>query len=296
MAADGPEAALVDDVVAALPDALREVEEMSNALEVDLGDRTRWVLLVPLRSALASSSVLLLVFGDGSRVGDPHERPLMQSFADHVGLALDRAQAVQDREELIVVSDRDRIARDLHDLVIQRLFATGMHLQGLRRLADRPDLIDRLDRAVEDIDLTIKDIRGTIFELHSRKGASLRADVRKLVKEYLPLLGFTPAVRTVGPIDSAVPERVQVELLAVLREALSNTAKHALADGASVDIEVSDSAVTLRVADDGAGLPEGRSESGLRNARRRAAALGGTFELTPNAPRGTVFTWRVPLS
>jgi signal transduction histidine kinase len=219
----------------------------------------------------------------------------MQSFADHVGLALDRAQALEDRQELAVVSDRDRIARDLHDLVIQRLFATGMHLQGVRMLADRPDFVDRLDKAVDDIDLTIKDIRGTIFELQHRNGSSLRSDVRKLAKEYAPLLGFTPAVRTIGPVDTAVPEQVQVELLAVLREALSNTAKHALADSASVDVEVGETTLTLRVTDDGGGLPEDRQESGLRNARRRAARLGGAFELTPGVPAGTVFTWRVPL-
>ena len=295
VASDGPEAWLVDDVVAALGEPVRGVTDVSDVLEVSLGDLQRWVVLLPLRSALAASSVLVTVFSEDSRIEDVDERPLMQSFADHVGLELDRAEALREREELVVVSDRDRIARDLHDLVIQRLFATGLQLQGLRRLADRAQLVERLDHAVHDIDLTIRDIRGTIFELHSRKGASLRADVRKLVKEYIPLLGFTPAVHTVGPIDTAVPDSVQVELLAVLREALSNTAKHALADSASVDVEVTDAALTLRVADDGAGLPDARSESGLRNARRRASAHGGTLDLASNEPSGTVFTWRVPL-
>jgi signal transduction histidine kinase len=296
MAADGPDVSLLDDVLAALAGQLRKATEISDVLEVGLEGHPRWAVVVPLRSALVESTVLVTVFSEEVRVLDADERQLMQSFADHVGLALDRAQALEQREELVVVSDRDRIARDLHDLVIQRLFATGMQLQGLRMLADRPDLLERLDKAVDDIDLTIRDIRGTIFQLQNRQGASLRADVRKLVKDYLPLLGFTPAVRTVGPVDTAVPERVQRELLAVLREALSNIARHALADGASVDVEVTAGSVTLRVADDGVGLPVSRSESGLRNARRRAASLGGTFELVPNEPQGTVFTWRAPLS
>jgi signal transduction histidine kinase len=253
-------------------------------------------VLLPLRSALTASTALLVVFSTDERAGDPQERQLMQSFADHVGLALDRAQALEERQELAVVSDRDRIARDLHDLVIQRLFATGMQLQGLQMQAGRQDFADRLDKAVDDIDLTIKDIRGTIFELQRRGGASLRADIRSLVKEYTPLLGFTPAVRTQGPVDTAVPTQVQVELLAVLREALSNTAKHARADTVSVEVQVSDTTLTLHVRDDGSGIPEQRRESGLRNARRRASQLGGTFELTAGVPSGTVFTWRVPLA
>jgi signal transduction histidine kinase len=123
----------------------------------------------------------------------------------------------------------------------------------------------------------------------------LRSEIRSLVKEYVPVLGFTPTVRTLGPIDTAVPPEARGQLLAVLREAVSNVARHALADHAEVEVEVSDDELTLRVADDGIGLPSDRHESGLRNARRRASTLGGTFELMANQPRGTVFAWRVPL-
>ena len=220
----------------------------------------------------------------------------MHTFADHIGLALDRARAVEDREELAILSDRDRIARDLHDLVIQRLFATGMQLQGLRMLADRPELVDAIDDAVDNIDTTIKDIRGTIFELHGRQDASLRGNVRRLVKEYVPALGFAPSVRTAGPVDTAVPDEVQVELLAVLGEALSNVAQHARAKHAAVELEVADGEVVLRVSDDGVGLPDERLESGLRNARVRARALGGSFEVAPGSLGGTLATWRAPLA
>ncbi len=293
-AAEGPESEALEQLVSQEGAAL--LAEPSEVRRLVLDGAERWVVVLAMRSALSSPDALLALFDSDEPVQDAHELQLMRSFADHVGLALDRASAVEDRAELAMLSDRDRIARDLHDLVIQRLFATGMRLQGLQMLADRPEFVDGIDKAVDEIDLTIKDIRGTIFELQSRKGASLRGDVRKLAKEYAPTLGFTPAVRTRGPVDTAVPETAQVEVLAVVREALSNVAKHARAGAAAVDLEVTADEVRVRVADDGGGLPEERQESGLRNARLRAEALGGSCELGPNAPRGTLLTWSVPLS
>jgi signal transduction histidine kinase len=251
-------------------------------------------VVIPLRAHLAPVGALVALFDPGPQ--DAEERELLASFADQAALALDRAQAVVDREELAVISDRERIARDLHDVVIQRLFATGLQLQGVAMLAGSGDVAERLDRAVADLDSTIAAIRGTIFELQNRQASSLRAEVRSLVREYVPVLGFSPLVRTSGPVDTAVPVQVRDQLLPVLREAVSNVARHALAESALIDLSVSDSAVRLVVADDGTGLSEDRVESGLRNARRRAADLGGTLELTANTPRGTVLTWTAPLS
>ena len=193
-----------------------------------------------------------------------------------------------------MISDRDRIARDLHDLVIQRLFATGLQLQGIRSVADGPDVISRIDKTVDALDLTIKDIRSTIFELQTRRSDSLRAEIRALVKEYIPVLGFAPIVRTFGPVDTAVPEPIRDQLLAVLREALSNVARHALADHAEIEVRTGSQEVVLVVTDDGMGLPARRTESGLRNVRRRASALSGTLQLTALEP-GTQLLWRVPL-
>ncbi len=251
-------------------------------------------VVIPLRAQLAGNGVLVALFDADASRQDIEERELLTSFADQAALALDRAEAVSDREELAVISDRERIARDLHDVVIQRLFATGLQLQGISMLATNPEVLERLEKAVGDLDLTIRDIRGTIFELQNRQTGSLRTELRTLVRDYVPVLGFTPTVRTSGPVDTAVPTRVREQLLPVLREAISNIARHALADQAEIELHVGDREIRLSVVDDGTGFVDGSSESGLRNARRRATMLGGTLEIGRLEPRGTSFVWRVP--
>ena len=195
----------------------------------------------------------------------------------------------------MLVADRERIARDLHDLVIQRLFATGLQLQGARRLVADGDVRDRLDAAVADLDVTIRDIRSTIFELQRSHDESLRADVRGVVREYVPVLGFTPLVRSTGPVDTTATPVVGAQLLAVLREALSNVARHAEADAAVIEVEATGQQLALRVTDNGRGVPVDRRESGLRNVRRRATELGGTVQLLAEEPHGTRLEWTVPL-
>ena len=254
------------------------------------------LVIVPLRSHLAPVTALVAVAHPGSGLLDVQDRDLLAGFADQVALSLDRTQALAERQELAVISDRERIARDLHDIVIQRLFATGLQLQGVAAMAGDGAVTERLDASVGDLDDTIKAIRGTIFELQDRRGDSLRAAVRTLVKEYVPVLGFSPVVRTSGPVDSVVAPALGSQLLAVLREAISNVARHALADSAAVDVSVSADRLELRVADDGVGVPDGVVESGLRNARRRADDLGGTLEVSSAGESGTVLVWRVPLS
>ncbi|MGH3470599.1 MAG: GAF domain-containing protein [Nocardioidaceae bacterium] len=294
VAVDGPERDAILSSVDQIAEALVSSSGDSGPIRVEIGARS--AVIVPLRSHLAQSGVLVALYDANQHLADIEERELLGSFADQAALALDRAQAVADREELAIISDRDRIARDLHDVVIQRLFATGLQLQGIRSVAVSPEVISRIDRTVDDLDLTIRDIRSTIFELQTRASGSLRTEVRDVVKEFVPVLGFSPVVRTVGPIDTAVPPELRAQLLAVLREAVSNIARHALADHAEVEIEVSDSDLRLAVVDDGAGLPPERNESGLRNARRRAASLGGSVELSSGEPKGTRLIWRVPLS
>ncbi len=253
-------------------------------------------LVIPLRAHLAEHAVLVVLFDPGLAPTDVDERELLASFADQAALALDRAQALADREELAVISDRERIARDLHDVVIQRLFATGLQLEGVSLLAESAELTALLDRAVTDLDQTIRDIRGTIFALQPQRSGSVRTEVRSLVREYAAVLGFAPTVRLVGPVDSAVPDEAREQLMPVLREALSNVARHARASYAEVVVMATADELRLSVVDDGVGLDPGRSESGLRNARRRATALGGRLDLEDHEPRGTAFGWRVPLA
>ncbi len=293
-ASDGSKADQVAELIRALEDHILRAESEEDVVVVPQGPE-QTVVLVPLRAHLAANGVLLVALDGGRGALETEEAELLASFADQASLALDRAQAISDRQELMLVSDRDRIARDLHDLVIQRLFATGLQLQGARRIALSDDVKERLDNAVADLDVTIRDIRSTIFELQHGHELSLRADVRGLVKEYVPVLGFTPMVRTHGPVDTAVTRDMAEQLLAVLREALSNVARHSEATAAVVEVEVSQEELVLRVTDNGKGLPPDRHESGMRNVRRRAAEHGGAVRFLAVDPHGTIVEWAVPL-
>jgi signal transduction histidine kinase len=214
-------------------------------------------------------------------------------------VALELAERRSDAQRLGVLEDRDRIARDLHDLVIQRLFATGMALEGAVRLVDNPEVAGRIVRAVDSLDETIKDIRSAIFALHSREqgiGAPmLRARILTEVQSSADMLGFLPILRMEGLLDTRVPDAHSEQLLAALREALSNVARHAGAGKVEVSVAVNGDVVLL-VIDDGVGLPAERVESGLRNLADRAADLGGSLRLEAGADGGTRVRWCVPLA
>lgn len=293
MALDGPD----PQVVAAALEGVRDQVVMDPdgpVVTTVVGDFG--AVVVPLRSPLVPVQALVLLYARGDVRLDGDEREMLAGFADQAVLALDRAQAISDREEWALTSDRERIARDLHDVVIQRLFATGLQLQGVAALAGDERISSRIDKATEDLDETIKAIRGTIFELQHKGSASLRDELRTVVREYVGPLGFSPRVITSGPIDTVVTPDLADQVLAVLREAVSNVARHAHASRATVRVEVSDTEVAVEVVDDGVGLPQvvGR-ESGVRNSRRRARDLGGSLTLTPGDGAGTRFLWVVPL-
>jgi signal transduction histidine kinase len=228
------------------------------------------------------------------------------AFADQAALAIELAERRRDAERLAVVRDRDRIARDLHDLAIQRLYATGLSLQAVgRRLQDRDGAetdAERVTRAVDDLDETISLIRTTIRGLQTPPGEARRVGLRaRLIAEVeaaARTLGFPPAVRLDGAIDTLVPPAVADHLVAVLRETLSNVARHAGANRTDVTLSVHDD-VVMTVSDDGTGIADGTPLSGLANLECRATELGGTFQVGPasdDAARpGTVVRWRVPL-
>ena len=202
------------------------------------------------------------------------------------------------RADLAMVDDRERIARDLHDTVIQRLFAVGLSLQGASSRAVTGSALERMRQAIDDIDDTIRDIRSAIFSLHTRRpgGASLRDDVIAIASEAARPLGFEPSVAFDGPVDSAASDAMHEHLSATLREALSNVAKHASATKVSVDVTIEANDLVLLVVDDGVGIGEGAgSGNGLANMRERAEALGGHCDVTSPAAGGTILEWRVPV-
>ena len=223
---------------------------------------------------------------------------MVQTFAAQAGIALELAEHRQDAERLAIFQDRDRIARDLHDLVIQRLYATGMSLQGAMPLLTRPEAVTRVSSAVDALDETIREIRSAIFSLQSRgeaKHHGLRARVLEVVDEMTAALGFAPSLRLVGPLDEAVPPAAGEHLLSALREALSNAARHAAAGRVDVTVEVGDELI-LKVRDDGAGMGQSTRRSGLANMAERAADLGGKLVVGPAEGGGTRLDWRVPVS
>lgn len=241
--------------------------------------------------------VLLLARNSGRPEFSPTETETLQAFAAQAAVAMELAERRQDAEEVAVLKDRDRIARDLHDLAIQRLFATGMTLQSAGRFIEHPEASERVVRAVDDLDETIKIIRSTIFGLRSREGTDgtgLRARVVRIAGEAAPVLGFAPSVRLEGLVDTDVPREIAEHVVAVLSEALTNIARHAHAGRADVVLTADSRQVRLTVTDNGTGIsPDGR-RSGLRNMAERAEQLGGELELSTPADGGTTLAWWVP--
>jgi signal transduction histidine kinase len=228
----------------------------------------------------------------------PEAVEMVQTFAAQAGIALELAEHREDAERLAIFTDRDRIARDLHDLVIQRLYATGMSLQGAMPLLTRPEATTRVSSAVDALDETIREIRSAIFSLQSRGDAKhhgLRARVLEVVDEMTAALGFAPSLRLVGPLDEGVPADAGEQMLSALREALSNAARHAAAVRVDVTVAVGDQLV-LRVRDDGSGMGQVTRRSGLANLAERAADLGGELMIGPAQGGGTQLEWRVPVS
>ncbi len=269
-------------------------------------DRTLGIgptLLLPLASEGAVLGALALCRTPGAPPFTVPERAMTTQFAQQAALALLLARARRDREQLAVLEDRNRIARDLHDLVIQRLFAVGMVLESASRAV--PAAADRVETAIQELDATIQEIRTAIFALQQSPDAApsgLRTRVLRETGTASATLGFTPSVAFTGPVDALVPESMAAQLVAALREGLSNAARHAHAS--RVDVTVNGvapmpddrPAVTLTVTDDGVGIPPGRTRrSGLRNLRDRARSLGGDAWVGPGPDgNGTTLTWRVP--
>jgi signal transduction histidine kinase len=253
-------------------------------------------LIAPLGRDAGSVGVLLVALPpDGVGFGGDTDANMIITFAAQAALALQRVQAQEERQLLVVLEDRERIARDLHDVVIQRLFATGLGLQSMSRLIVRDEVRQRIDQTVTDLDTTIRDIRTAIFELRAPAAASLHSELINTVDAAAEALGFRPTLRATGLIDRGVPDGLRPEIVAVAREALSNVVRHAHAHAVDVSVDVTADAVTLRVTDDGVGIVSSKPGNGLGNMRARAEERAGDFSLTTVDPHGTRLTWSVPI-
>jgi two-component system, NarL family, sensor histidine kinase DevS len=258
----------------------------------------RSFLGLPVRARGEVYGNLYLTDKEGASEFSEQDEALAEALALAAGIAIENNRLHDRVRVLSVLDDRDRIARDLHDRVIQRVFAVGLRLQEATRMSNLTDVVERVDRAVDDLDATITEIRTSIYELGgSVVVGGLRHSVIELAAELAPMLGIRPDVAFHGPIDNAVSQRVADNLLSALREALTNTAKHASATRVAITVSVSDH-VTLEVIDDGVGvaLPRATSEGlGLANLRKRAERLQGTFDVSSDESGGTRVTWSVPV-
>ncbi|MGW4921021.1 GAF domain-containing sensor histidine kinase [Streptomyces parvulus] len=263
------------------------------------------IMLLPLSREGRVLGGLVMPRARGERPFTRTERALGDQFASQAALALMMADAQRDRERLAVYEDRDRIARDLHDLVIQRLFATGMMLESVQRAAAVPEVRDGVGGAVDELDVTIQEIRSAIFALQQPTEAptGLRTRLLREITMAAVPLGFTPAHRFTGPVDTAVDEATGKNLIAALRETLSNAFRHAHATRIEVSVDATATlpdgrpGVRLTVADDGVGIPEGGRRSGLHNLERRAETVGGASRTGPGigaGGAGTTVWWEAP--
>ena len=257
-------------------------------------------VLFPLGAAGDVRGVLTIGRRRGGMPFPEATADVVGSFAAQAGIALELAARRRDAERLSLYEDRDRIARDLHDLVIQRLYATGMSLEGTVPMINRPEAATRVKRAVDAMDETIKDIRLTIFALQSRgqeDEPNLREAIVSVVEEIAPSTGFTPSLRLGSKLNGKVRPEIADDMLTALREALSNAARHSQASRVDVSVDVdADGFLVVRVSDNGVGIPPEGRRSGLRNLRLRAEKLGGELRLGPADAdgTGTELVWRVP--
>jgi signal transduction histidine kinase len=252
---------------------------------------------VPVRVRNDVYGNLYLTDKENEAAFSDEDEALAEALALAAGIAIENTRLNDRVRVMSVLDDRDRIARDLHDRVIQRVYAVGMHLQGATRLPERDQVIERVERAIDDLDLTIVEIRSAIFELsEAALPGGLRQAVLQLAEELADTLGARPEVRFEGAVDNAIPQHLGDHVLAVVREGLTNAGKHAQASRYEVTVSVTDR-VVIALLDNGSGieLPLSKPGLGLNNLRDRAEKLDGTFEIQPRVGGGTSVVWSVPL-
>jgi signal transduction histidine kinase len=252
---------------------------------------------VPLRSIDAQAAVVIAARRTGQPPFDESIGPLISEFADQVALALDMAARQQVARQLDVYEDRDRIARDLHDHVIQRLFATGLSLQAAATRVRDEALQQRLSQVVTQLDETVRDIRTTIFDLHTTGTPDSDDSLRRRVLDIVTAAAepaLSPTVRMSGAVDSLVTGALATDVEAVVREGVTNAARHSGGSHVTVTLDVGNE-VVVEVLDDGRGIDDTVARSGLGNLEQRARARGGQASAHAVPDGGTLLQWHVPL-
>jgi signal transduction histidine kinase len=262
--------------------------------DLDLGPG----LYVPFAADQHRLGTLVLGRVHGRPSFQPLDAAFAELFAAAAATAIELGSVRAEIDRLSIVAEDERIARDLHDTVIQELFALGMSLQALGS-STTGVVGDRLSAAVESLDDVIRQIRNTIFRLPGRNGpaSGLREEMLRLADRYQSEMGALPRIAFHGPVDVAIPEMVREHLVHVFGESLSNVARHAHASKIDAVVAVEGEWLSFSLTDDGVGIGDGPSAgSGVRNMSVRAQNLGGTFAVTRREPQGTTVEWRVPLS
>jgi signal transduction histidine kinase len=272
--------------------ARRVADDLADAAGLSVSGPTA---ILPMAAGAAAIGHLIVQWQEGREDLASSVMAPLSGFAQQVAVGIVAARAQRDRAMVAMLEDRDRIARDMHDHVIQRLFATGLSLQAATRLAIHPVVRSRLDEAVDSLDVAIKDIRSTIFELHASviAGEDVESELRGLLDSYAVSLGSRPELHLVGDLRH-IPAALAVDLMAVVREGLSNVSRHAQASLVQVEVSVG-AALTVVVTDNGQGMSAQDRRSGLANLERRALARSGSFQIDPIQPSGTRVTWSAPL-
>lgn len=293
-----PPGTLIQQCLASrLPQLLDDSDDdfVANGLDTtDLGP----AMAVPLPAEVGVRGGLFVLRREGSPAFTEFDLDVVASLAGQAAVAIDRADARLARDRAATLEDRDRIARDLHDHVVQRLFAAGLNIQSVCGILGPGVAFDRLNDQVDEIDATIRQIRSTIFGLHTARHHSVgaRAMILEAVTAATATLPGPPEVTFRGPIDLLVTDSLRDDVVAVVREALTNVGRHAAAERVELFVSADSRRVEVEVLDDGKGLIEGTTLSGLSNLRARAEMLGGGFEVASRPGPGTRLHWTVPLA
>lgn len=285
-----------------------EVMNRNEAIEVSRRSEHSWVEVpenlpdgptygIPVIVAGSAAAALVFVRPSDARGFDTTARAFAEALGAQAALAFEIERSRRDREQMMLIGDRERIARDLHDHVIQRLFAAGLGLQASLAWVEESKALERISEAVDVLDETIREIRNTIFSLSHQEEIvpPLRSQILDVAQQSSTSLGFPPSLDFTGPVDVSLRSNLNSHVLACVREALSNVVRHAQATEVLVQLKITEGTLLIAVTDNGVGMGTATRSSGLSNLRERARLLNGTFEIADAPGGGTRLEWTVPL-